>query len=294
MLRTLAILFLFLPGLAAAQSYPGHEDLYVNDHAEVLEADAEAALRARLTKLRETSGVEMTVLTLRTREDWMPGSRLEDFATGLFNHWGGIGGASRNDGILILVLIQDRDMRIELGSGYGKDYNIAAEYIIGRDMLPHFKQGDYATGIQVGTDRVVDWIVVPFVEGLQPPAEALSGPPGGGGGTSSGFFGAIAAAMLALVLFGRRILDRVRKCPPGCGQRGIHTRKETVLPASTRHPGQGGRKTVTCRHCDYEASTTYVISQRSPPSSSRNGRGGGSGGGFGGGRSSGGGASGSW
>ena len=287
MLRILAFLCIALPGLATAQSYPDHDDIYVNDYAEVLDDSAEAALRTRLGNLREATGVELTVLTLHTRETWVPGSRLEDFATGLFNDWG-IGNAARNDGILILVLTQDRDMRIELGSGYGKDYNIAAEYIIGRDMLPHFKQGDFSTGIVNGTDRVIDWIAQPFVEGRQPPAEALSDPEGGG--TSSGVFGAIAAVILALVLFGRRILDRVRKCP-GCGQRGIHTRKETVLPASTRHPGQG-RKTVTCRHCDYEASTTYVISQRSS-SSSRNGRGG-SGGGFGGGRSSGGGASGSW
>ena len=287
MLRTLVFLCLTLPGLALAQSYPAYENTYVNDYAEVLDTGTENALRARLTALREATGVEATVLTLHTRETWVPGSRLEDFATGLFNHWG-IGDATRNDGVLILVLTQDRDMRIELGDGYGRDYNIAAEYIIGLDMLPHFKQGDYATGITTGTERVIEWVIEPHVEGRHPPAEAL-GPKGNGG--DAAVFAGIVGAILALVLFGRRILDRFRKCP-NCGQRGMRTRKEVTSPATTLHPGQG-RRTITCRHCDYEAVSTYMISQRSS-SNSRSGGGGGSSGGFGGGRSSGGGASGSW
>ncbi|WP_300514784.1 YgcG family protein [Aliiroseovarius sp.] len=288
MFRILAVLVLLLPDLAAAQSYPSYDNPYVNDRAEVLDTATELTLRARLTELREATGVDMTVLTLDTRETWVPGSRLEDFATGLFNDWG-IGNANRNDGILILILTRDRDMRIELGEGYGRDYNIAAEYIIGLDMLPHFKQGDYATGILNGTDRVIEWIVQPFAEGREPPAEALSGPQADN--VNVGLFVAIAGAVLALFLFGQRILDRFRRCP-SCGLRGMRTQKETVQPASTLHPGQG-RKTVTCRHCDHETVTTYLISRLSS-SSSRSGGGGGTSGGFGGGRSSGGGASGRW
>ena len=82
MLRTLVFLCLALPGLALAQSYPTYENTYVNDYAEVLDTGTENALRARLTALREATGVEATVLTLHTRETWVPGSRLEDFATG--------------------------------------------------------------------------------------------------------------------------------------------------------------------------------------------------------------------
>lgn len=290
MLRILAFLCVALPGLAAAQSYPDHENIYVNDYAEVLDDGAEAELRTQLGNLREATGVELTVLTLHTRETWVPGSRLEDFATGLFNDWG-IGNAARNDGILILVLTQDRDMRIELGSGYGSDYDIAAEYIIQLDMIPHFKEGDYQTGIQVGTDRAIDWIVTPHSEGRAPPEEALNRDTGGGSMTRTILllFGGFVALIIGGGLFGRRIKDRFATCPQ-CGQRGMHTHKEVLDRATRRSTGRGER-TVTCRHCNYHNATIYTIPMLSSSSSSSSS---GSGGGFGGGSSSGGGASGSW
>ncbi|WP_421703878.1 TPM domain-containing protein [Aliiroseovarius sp.] len=290
MLRILTFLCFALPGLAAAQSYPEHENIYVNDYAEVLDVSTEADLRAELTKLREATGVEMTVLTLHTRETWVPGSRLEDFATGLFNEWG-IGNATRNDGILILVLTHDRDMRIELGSGYGRDFDIAAEYIAGLDMLPHFKQGDYATGIVNGTDRVIEWVVQPHVEGHQPPKEALDRSDSGSGSMTRVIlflFSGFAALIIGGGLFGQRIKDRFATCPQ-CGQRGMHTRKE-VLDRATRQSTGRGERTVTCRHCNYHNATIYTIPVISSSSNSSSG----SGGGFGGGSSSGGGASGSW
>ena len=291
MLRIFAFLAFLLPGLALADSFPTWENTYVNDYAEVLDPATEAQLLATVKQLREDTGIELTVLTLYTRETYAPGSRLEDFATGLFNTWG-IGDASRNDGILILVLTQDRDMRIELGDGYGKDYNIAAEYIIGLDMLPEFKQGDFAAGITRGTARTIDWIALPFAEGREPPAEALEPSGGGSGGTGSGFlkiFITFVLGILGFGIFGSRISNRMRRCP-ACGQRGVDKTTRTLTAATRQSTGQG-EKTLRCRHCDYESVSLFTIPRitRSSSSSSSGGSGG-----FGGGRSSGGGASGSW
>ena len=57
----------------------------------------------------------MTIITLESQAPYAPDETLEEFATNLFNNWG-IGDAARNDGILVLVLPDDRAMRIELGA----------------------------------------------------------------------------------------------------------------------------------------------------------------------------------
>ena len=59
----------------------------------------------------------MKIITLESQAPYAPDETLEEFATNLFND-SGIGDATRNDGILVLVLPDDRAMRIERGAGY--------------------------------------------------------------------------------------------------------------------------------------------------------------------------------
>ncbi len=290
MFRLFVFLTIFLPGLASADAFPGYDNPYVNDYADVLDEATEAKLHDTVKALRDDTGVELTVLTLPTRETYAPGSTLEDFATGLFNHWG-IGNSDRNDGILILVLTEDRDMRIELGAGYDHDYDLAARFIINRDMIPHFKEGDFATGLTEGTARVIDWIALPFTEGRKPPEKArLEVSPEPQPDTSDGadtgitiLFMTLVAGGVGLSLFGGRIRNRLRRCPQ-CGQRGVDKTVRVLTPATRKTVGQG-EKTLRCRHCGYERISSYEISRKTTSSTSS---------GFGGGRSSGGGASGSW
>lgn len=274
----LAALFLafVLPTALLAQSWPVYETTYVNDYADIIEQGAEERITTALKSLREETGIEATVLTLYTRQGFGSGS-LEDFATGLFNHWG-IGNAERNDGILVLVVSQDREMRVELGAGYGTAFNREAQDIVDRVFLPAFRDGDFSTGIEDGTGAVISRIARVNYAGEQPvPSE----------GSNDGPVGAVLAAILTLVaglaIFGRRITDRFRRCPQ-CGARGMHTDRHTLTSATTSATGMG-EKTVTCGRCGYTNTSTYTIPRRSRSSSSSS---------FGGGSSSGGGASGRW
>ncbi len=281
MKRFAALVFaLLLPAAALAQSWPVYENTYVNDYANVIEEGAEGRITSALQSLREETGIEATVLTLYTRWGYGSGS-LEDFATGLFNHWG-IGNADRNDGILVLVVSEDREMRIELGSGYPKAFNREAQDIIDRVFIPAFKADDFSTGIEDGTAAVISRIARVNYAGEEPAAAAEGG--GTAGGIVGGFF-ALIAAIIGAAIFGRRITDRFRKCPQ-CGERGLHTERTTLESATTSAQGRG-EQIVTCSHCGYSATSHYTISRRSRSSSS-------SGGSFGGGSSSGGGASGRW
>jgi uncharacterized protein len=73
----------------------------------------------------------------------------------LFNQWG-IGSPQRNDGILVLVAVKDRDMRIELGKGFPRAADGTAKSIIDNTMLPQFRNNNYNNGIELGVNRVID------------------------------------------------------------------------------------------------------------------------------------------
>src|SRR5262245_43430461 len=154
---SLAVLLTALIGFAAqAQTgYPKAKDLYVNDFAKLLTANDRGAIRTALVKLRDDTGVHAVVATIQTVHGYGTGDQtFESFATNLFNKWG-IGDRQRNDGVLILVAVKDRKVRIELGSGYGSGYNAQMQGVIDQQMLPHFKEKNYSLGILEGTDSVV-------------------------------------------------------------------------------------------------------------------------------------------
>ena len=264
-----------------AEQYPLHRDLFVNDYADVLPDADESRLRDELAALKRETGIEATVLTIGSRQDYDPSPNLETFATGLFNNWG-IGDATRNDGLLVLVVAADREMRIELGSGYNQGYDVLAQDMVNRFFLPDFRNGDMARGIVAGTDETVARIARRHAENLPP--EAL--PPA----TANRFSGAwipvaLFVAFGAFMLLRRRIGDalyRLRRCP-NCGRTGLRRVREVVAPPATDEAATGVEH-VTCRHCTYRNDRPYrIVSSGSSGSGS-----------FGGGHSSGGGASGRW
>jgi len=266
---------------AAAQDYPLPSDPFVNDTAGVLDPADSSGLRETLARLKAETGVEATILTLPQRPD--AGRPLEDYASGLFNAWG-IGDATRNDGILILVVPGGREMRVQLGSGYDQDDDLMAQDIISRVFLPRFRDGAYSAGIVEGTAQVVDRIARAHAAGL-PPATAAERQ-----GIGNFIFPIALAGLSVIVLFRRRIggwAFSLKRCPQ-CGSRGLHRHEESAQGAA----GEAGsapatvRRLVTrCPNCDWQE-------RRDVPFRSAAGRR--SGGSFGGGRSSGGGASGRW
>lgn len=285
-----ALLLLLAPFGVAAEPYPAHVTTTLNDYADLLAPDMEADVVAEIEALRAETGVELTVLTIETRWAYDPSASIEAFATGLFNSWG-IGDAARNDGILILVVRDDREMRIELGSGYSPEYDLPAQDIINNVMLPEFRADRYDLGILSGTRAVADHIArrfagLPLRDGSVPIA------PNETGGVGLVFGIVFAEVLFALgvvaLIFRRRLgqmIDRYRRCPK-CGQRGLHTERHVLVQPTTTTGGQG-EKLTRCTHCSWSVTKSYTIPDRSSRSSS-------SGGSFGGGSSSGGGASGRW
>lgn len=275
-----ALILCLLPMAGATQPYPEPTTRYVNDLAQLMSAQDTDDVRAMLTSLRSDTGIHMTVVTLESQAPYAPNQSLETFATNLFNDWG-IGDEARNDGILVLVLSDDRAMRIELGGGFAKEWDNVAARVIERSFLPSFRADNYTGGIKDGVADTIAALARPFAKG-QPAPKASK--PSWFDGKAIFIFAFCAIFILPYI---RKIGDLgtpLRRCP-SCQRRGaLRVSRDVSQPSSTTAAGSGV-KTTRCNRCDHSYSAPYTIRRISRSSG---------GGGFGGGSSGGGGASGRW
>ncbi len=144
---------LMLP--AAAKDLPDYVSVYVNDFADILSPETEAELTRILQQAREARDHEMTVVTIKSRHAYGGFRDIASFSDQLFNKWG-VGNAERNDGLMMVVAVEDRDMRIALGSGYRARYDGIAKRIIDSIVIPAFKDGRMEQGILEGTRASLD------------------------------------------------------------------------------------------------------------------------------------------
>ena len=136
---------------ASAQEFPRPLGK-VNDFAQVLDGPDRATLEHQLDDLERATSAEVALVTVTSLE----GRTVEDYATALFNTWG-IGKKDRDNGVLVLVCVPERAMRIEVGYGLeGIMPDGLAGAIIRQTILPRFRGNDYRGGILDGMARVID------------------------------------------------------------------------------------------------------------------------------------------
>lgn len=289
MLRLL-ILLLWLPMAAIAQTYPDPLSDTVNDYAGLLPPDAQARISAALKAARDETGVHIVLVTINQQADYAYDGRFADFATGWFNIWG-VGDKARNDGILILVSKDDREMRIALGRAYDVIWDGRAQRVLDTAMLPAFRADDYARGLEDGVQLAIDQLARPFAAGAEvtvdsgfPKTEALPD-----------VVGMIVMALGALgIVFAiarsplRDRIDTWRACPV-CGRRMLRVTHVITQAAGEATQGKGVRH-VTCQACGEDRSEPYTFPSRHEAARASSS----SSDGFGGGSSGGGGASGKW
>ncbi|MFT4150460.1 MAG: TPM domain-containing protein [Paracoccaceae bacterium] len=276
-MRRIAALFLALTCLvmapAAAQELPQPLSDTVSDFAGVLTPEDSASLTRTLAAARQETGVQIVAVTMDRIPD---GQRIEDYAKTLFNAWG-VGDKSRNDGIMILLARGDRAVRVALGAGYDPVWDGAAQRAIDTAMLPAFREGKFAQGLQAGAEAVIDRVARPHSAGQ--PAPAAPDRPW------SDFLipGGMVAGFAALVLASRRRRrdGRPARCP-SCGATDIRREQQTWPVWQWTCPACGWRRDVALR------------GNPNDPNRRNHRRDDGPGGGFGGGSSSGGGATGRW
>ncbi len=138
-------------GNAGEQGFPRPAGR-VNDFANVIDASVEADIDRRLDQLERQTSSEVAVATV----DTLNGMSVEEYATALFKEWG-VGQAKQDNGVLIVVAPNEREMRIEVGYGLeGILPDGLAGQVIREQFTPRFRDGDYSGGIRDGVLRVAD------------------------------------------------------------------------------------------------------------------------------------------
>lgn len=151
----MAPLFLLLAPLAGAV-YPAPRDEQVNDFAGVLEPADAARARAAAERVLRERGVPIVVATIDSLAAQGAGNwSIERYATNLYNEWG-IGARGSNRGVLILIAVRDRKLRIATGAGLGNLEGPSRQVIDGT-IVPRFKAGDLSGGIAAGVEAVAAW-----------------------------------------------------------------------------------------------------------------------------------------
>lgn len=120
--------------------------IYVQDYAQVLSAEDKRRLLSIGQELDDKTTAQLAVVTVNT----LDGQPIEDYALAILREWG-IGSKEKNNGALIVVAVQDRRSRIEVG--YGLE-GLLTDGLTGRiqdqAMIPYFRKGNYAAGIVNG------------------------------------------------------------------------------------------------------------------------------------------------
>ncbi|HET9706035.1 MAG TPA: TPM domain-containing protein, partial [Vicinamibacterales bacterium] len=167
---------LLLPAALAAQTSFPKPVGRVTDLAELIDPSTEAVIDQQLAALERRTSAEVAVATVRS----LDGMSIEEYANRLFKVWG-IGQAKQDNGVLVLVALNEREMRIEVGYGLeGVLPDGLAGQIIREEFTPRFRNDDYSGGIRAGVTRVA--AVVERHQILTPEELARFNESGGGDG----------------------------------------------------------------------------------------------------------------
>lgn len=155
----LCVLVAFLASwglMAQADSVPSGLDKVVLDQRVIdltntLDSTTKAQLIAQLAALEQRKGSQIAVLLVPGTD----GASIEEFANHWFRTWK-LGRKGIDDGILLLVVKDERKVRIEVGYGLeGAVTDLLANRIIEEHIKPAFRQDDYAGGVQRGVNDLV-------------------------------------------------------------------------------------------------------------------------------------------
>ncbi|HET7059525.1 MAG TPA: TPM domain-containing protein, partial [Nitrospiraceae bacterium] len=167
-LSILLVLWLSLLPSAFALDVPPLTGRIV-DLAHLLPADVTASLSAELAEHERKTGNQIAVLTLPSLE----GEPLEEYSHRVSTTWK-LGRKGTDNGVLLLVVPGERRIRIEVGYGLeGALTDAKSSQIIRREIVPHFKSGDFAAGINTGVKAIMATIEGTYTAPNEPSQQSV-------------------------------------------------------------------------------------------------------------------------
>ncbi len=143
----------FISALAFGQDYPPKPNTLVNDYTNTLSASEKQQLEQKVVAFDDSTSTQISVVMLRS----LGGYDIDDYGVELGRRWG-IGQKEKNNGILILVALEDRKLAIKTGYGVEGALPDAAAYSIRQNEInPYFKKGQYYEGLNAGIDAIIKY-----------------------------------------------------------------------------------------------------------------------------------------
>jgi len=123
---------------------------YVNDYAGILSSSEEQQISQLFSNMQKTTSAQGALLIIPT----LDGETIESFSLKVAEKWK-LGQAKEDNGLLILLAMNEKKVRIEVGYGLeGLMTDAKSGYIIRKFIIPEFKKGNFAKGLYQGAAAV--------------------------------------------------------------------------------------------------------------------------------------------
>jgi len=222
----LKVVFLLLTplwGIAQEQlPVPAAPQSWVNDYAGVFNGAETSALEQKLNEFEYRSSTQIFIVTVENNG----GYPASDLAPRIGEAWG-VGQQGKDNGLLVLMDMQDNDVFIATGYGL-EEYipDIIAQRIIQSEMLPNFRNGDFYEGMDAALD-----VMISLLEGKFTAEEYRKQ-------TSSGGAPAIGTIIFMIILFS--IIFGGRRRSTGLGRSNLPLWLALGMLSGGRHSGTFG------------------------------------------------------
>ncbi|MCI0750593.1 MAG: TPM domain-containing protein [Flammeovirgaceae bacterium] len=152
-MRSFIILFVLVVSLVAFAQKPvpelwGHR---VHDDAHVLTAQAVHELEEQLSKYEDSTSNQIAILIVQS----LDGDVLEDYSMRVAEKWK-LGQKDKDNGVLLLISVDDHKIRIEVGYGLeGVLTDAQSSQIIRNEIAPNFRRDDYDAGVRAAINAII-------------------------------------------------------------------------------------------------------------------------------------------
>ena len=231
-------------------------------------------------RFTETTSGELCVIAIDNIGDY----DAFDFTYEVFQRWG-IGKQGKNTGVLLILVLDSRDIRIMTGGGIeGILTDAVCNRIIQQDMMSSLKQGNYSAALCIGALRIYEICTDGDAPEELRNASSVTNRYGYADNTEESFLTWMLPFFFFIGIFMLLvwIAKRDRKCPK-CGKRTLHRTSSKIITNATYRSSGIGLYTYRCRHCGHTEEQTFVIPRKTRTYISGGGGGGSFGGGFSGG-----------
>ncbi len=158
----LVLLLSLLASFSFAQkAVPELWGIRVHDDAHVLKQETVDQLEKELKTYEDSTSNQIAILIIPS----LDGDVLEEYSLKVAEKWK-LGQKTKDNGVLLLIAVDDHKMRIEVGQGLeGVLTDAQSSRIIRNEIAPEFRRGDYDTGVKAGVDGMVKAIAGEYASG---------------------------------------------------------------------------------------------------------------------------------